>query len=178
REQHRQWHFTTHGRFSNQKTLGPSRGRTPFRWLHVVSKLHRVVAGLAVRSASSIMPSYSRGAIRGSPASMGMADSSRRIRIGDIDLAYPITGRGNPVIPIHGPACGQRMWFHQRRKLSDRHAVVTYDQRGHGLSDAPDDAGRYSGAHLSRDLAGIVDALNLDKVAIVGFSMGGGPALA
>jgi pimeloyl-ACP methyl ester carboxylesterase len=109
---------------------------------------------------------------------MGMADSSRRIRIGDIELAYRITGRGKPVILIHGLACGQRMWFHQRRKLSDRHTVVTYDQRGHGRSDAPDDASRYSGAHLSRDLAGIVDALNFDKVAIVGFSMGGGPALA
>src|SRR5258708_30984730 len=70
------------------------------------------------------------------------------------------------------------MWFHQRRKLSDRHTVMTYDQRGHGHSDAPDDASRYSGGHLARDLAGIVDALNIDKVAVVGFSMGGGPALA
>src|SRR5262249_43556320 len=68
--------------------------------------------------------------------------------------------------------------FHQRRKLSDRRTVVTYDQRGHGHSDAPDDATRYSGAHLARDLAGIVDALSFDKVAIVGFSLGGGPALA
>src|SRR2546429_9675376 len=70
------------------------------------------------------------------------------------------------------------MWFHQRRKLSDRHPVITYDQRAQGHSDAPDDASRYSAGHLTRDLAGMVDALNLDKVAIVGFSMGGGPALA
>ena len=109
---------------------------------------------------------------------MGLADSSRRIRIADIELAYRITGRGKPVILVHGLACGQRMWFHQRRKLSDRHTVITYDQRGHGYSDAPDDASRYSGGHLTLDLAGMVDALNFDKVAIVGFSMGGGPALA
>ena len=32
---------------------------------------------------------------------MGMADSSRRIRVGDIELAYRITGRGKPVILIH-----------------------------------------------------------------------------
>src|SRR5262249_22797065 len=117
-------------------------------------------------------------AIPGSPASMGLADSSRRIRIGDIELAYRITGRGKPVILVHGLACGQRMWFHQRRKLSDRHTIITYEQRGHGHSDAPDDAARYSGAHLTHDLAGVVDALNFEKVAIVGFSMGGGPALA
>ena len=33
---------------------------------------------------------------------MGTADSSRRIRVGDIELAYRITGRGKPVILIHG----------------------------------------------------------------------------
>src|SRR5262245_58067188 len=109
---------------------------------------------------------------------MSMADSSRRIRVGDIELAYRITGRGKPLILVHGLPSGRRMWVHQRRNLSDRPTVVTYDQRGHGHSDAPDDATRYSGAHLARDLAGIVDALSFDKVAIVGFSLGGGPALA
>jgi 3-oxoadipate enol-lactonase len=109
---------------------------------------------------------------------MGIADFSRRIRLGDVELAYRITGRGKPLILVHGLACGQRMWFHQRRKLSDRHTVITYDQRGHGESDAPDDATRYSGGHLARDLTGVIDALNYDKIAVVGFSMGGGPALA
>jgi len=107
-----------------------------------------------------------------------MTDSSRRVRVGDIELAYRIAGRGRPVILVHGLACGQRMWFHQRRRLSGRHTVITYDQRGHGQSEAPDDARRYSGAHLARDLAGIVDALGYDEIAVVGFSLGGGPALA
>jgi pimeloyl-ACP methyl ester carboxylesterase len=52
-----------------------------------------------------------------------------------------------------------------------------YDQRGHGLTDAPDDPARYSAGHLVGDLAGLLDALGLDRVALVGFSMGGGPAL-
>ena len=109
---------------------------------------------------------------------MAMAKPAHRIRLDDIELAYRITGHGKPVILVHGLACGQRMWFHQRQKLSDRHTVITYDQRGHGHSDAPDDASRYSSTHLARDLTGIVDALEYDKVAVVGFSMGGGPALA
>src|SRR5262249_13074421 len=109
---------------------------------------------------------------------MALIGFSGRVRIGDVSLAYRIAGTGPPVILIHGLACGQRMWFHQRRKLPDRHRVVPYDQRGHGHSDAPDDASRYSGAHLARDLSGIVDALSFDKVAIVGFSLGSGPALA
>ena len=109
---------------------------------------------------------------------MDMAKVSRRIRLGDIELACHIAGCGKPVILVHGLACGQRMWFHQRRKLSDCHTVITYDQRGHGESDAPDDRSRYSAAHLAGDLAGILDALAYEKVAIVGFSLGGGPALA
>jgi pimeloyl-ACP methyl ester carboxylesterase len=107
-----------------------------------------------------------------------MATVPQRMRIGDIDVAYRITGRGPPVVLVHGLACGQRMWFHQRRGLSGRHTVVTYDLRGHGHSDAPAEAARYSSGHLARDLVGLVDALDLGKVAVVGFSMGGGPALA
>ena len=42
---------------------------------------------------------------------MGMANSSHRVRVGDIELAYRIAGRGKPVILVHGLACGQRMWF-------------------------------------------------------------------
>jgi pimeloyl-ACP methyl ester carboxylesterase len=101
-----------------------------------------------------------------------------RIRIGDIDIAYRVTGRGPPLLLVHGLACGQRMWFHQRRGLSDRHTVITYDLRGHGRSDVPQEAARYSGGHLARDLIGLVDALKLERLAVVGFSMGGGPALA
>jgi pimeloyl-ACP methyl ester carboxylesterase len=107
-----------------------------------------------------------------------MAAPPQRIRIGDIEVAYRITGRGPPVVLVHGLACGQRMWFHQRRRLSDRHTVVTYDLRGHGHSDAPTEARRYSSGHLGRDLIGLVEALYLERVAVVGFSMGGGPALA
>src|SRR6266568_2157269 len=111
--------------------------------------------------AGRLVPSRPTRAIRGRPAAMDMAKVSRRIRVGDIELACRIAGRGRPVVLVHGLACGQRMWFHQRRKLSDRHTVITYDLRGHGCSDVPDDATRYSGAHLARDLSGLIDALGL-----------------
>jgi 3-oxoadipate enol-lactonase len=100
------------------------------------------------------------------------------VTIDGIKIDYRIFGQGAPVVLIHGLACGKRMWFHQVRALSDRYRVITYDQRGHGLSDAPDDPSRYSPGHLARDLVGLLDALGLDEVSVVGFSMGGGPALA
>lgn len=101
-----------------------------------------------------------------------------RLAAGDISIDYRSVGDGLPVVLIHGLACGKRMWFHQVRALSSHYRVITYDQRGHGLTDAPDDPTRYSTAHLAQDLAAVLDGLGLDRVVLVGFSMGGGPALA
>jgi 3-oxoadipate enol-lactonase len=100
------------------------------------------------------------------------------VSVGDIRIHYRIVGQGAPLVLIHGLACGQRMWLHQVRALAGRYRVITYDQRGHGLSEAPDDPARYSPAHLTRDLIGLMDALGVDRAGLVGFSMGGGPALA
>jgi pimeloyl-ACP methyl ester carboxylesterase len=79
---------------------------------------------------------------------------------------------------LHGLACGKRMWFHQVRHLRSRFRVIAYDQRGHGLTDAPAVATDYSAGHLARDLVGVLDVLQIERAAIVGFSLGGGPALA
>jgi pimeloyl-ACP methyl ester carboxylesterase len=102
----------------------------------------------------------------------------RTIRVGDLHVAVDDVGAGPPLVLLHGLACGRRMWFHQIRALRGRFRVIAYDQRGHGLTDAPAHAADYSAGHLTRDLIGVLDALNIEHAAIVGFSLGGGPALA
>ncbi|MGA8616154.1 MAG: alpha/beta fold hydrolase [Xanthobacteraceae bacterium] len=102
----------------------------------------------------------------------------RRVQVGNLGVAVSDVGTGSPVVLLHGLACGRRMWFHQIRALRSRFRVIAYDQRGHGETDAPVDAIDYSAAHLARDLAGVLDALKIERAAIVGFSLGGGPALA
>ena len=62
--------------------------------------------------------------------------------------------------------------------LRRRFRVIACDLRGHGQTDAPQFATDYSAAHLARDLVGVLDALDIKQAAIVGFSLGGGPALA
>ena len=101
-----------------------------------------------------------------------------KIQVGDLTVAVADTGDGPPVVLLHGLACGKRMWFHQIRALRHRFRVIAYDQRGHGQTDAPSAATDYSAAHLARDLVGVLDALKIERAAIVGFSLGGGPALA
>lgn len=102
---------------------------------------------------------------------------SRIAIVNGIELAYAIEGSGPPLVLIHGLACGRRMWFHQIRALRKAFTVITYDQRGHGQSAAPRDPTEYSGAHLTRDLVGLLDHLRISRSHIVGFSLGGGPAL-
>ncbi|MGH6672799.1 MAG: alpha/beta fold hydrolase [Xanthobacteraceae bacterium] len=101
-----------------------------------------------------------------------------RIQLGDLAVSVTDTGQGPPVVLLHGFACGKRMWLHQIRALKQRFRVIAYDQRGHGLTDAPAAATEYSAGHLARDFVGILDALEIERAAIVGFSLGGGPALA
>jgi len=101
-----------------------------------------------------------------------------RLQIGNLGVAVSDVGEGPPVVLLHGLACGKRMWFHQIRHLRNRFRVIAYDQRGHGLTDAPAVATEYSAGHLARDLVGVLDALQIERAAIVGFSLGGGPALA
>jgi pimeloyl-ACP methyl ester carboxylesterase len=109
---------------------------------------------------------------------MHMQNGMDRIQVGDLAIAVSDVGDGPPVVLLHGLACGQRMWFHQVRALRSRFRVVTYDQRGHGGTDAPSVATGYSAALLGRDLVVVLDALKIERAAIVGFSLGGGPALA
>jgi pimeloyl-ACP methyl ester carboxylesterase len=78
----------------------------------------------------------------------------RKIQVGDLWISLDDAGAGEPVILIHGLACGKRM-FHQMRALREGFRVIAYDQRGHGLTDAPADPKRYSPSHLVRDLSGL-----------------------
>jgi pimeloyl-ACP methyl ester carboxylesterase len=101
-----------------------------------------------------------------------------KIRLGNLAVAVSDVGDGPPVVLLHGLGCGRRMWFHQIRALRSRFRIIAYDQRGHGETDAPAVAADYSAGHLARDLVGVLDALNIERAAIVGFSLGGGSALA
>jgi pimeloyl-ACP methyl ester carboxylesterase len=100
------------------------------------------------------------------------------IQVGKLAIAVTDVGDGPPLVLLHGLACGRRMWFHQIRALRSRFRVIAYDLRGHGRTDAPAVSADYSAAHLARDLVGVLDVLKIERAAVVGFSLGGAPALA
>jgi pimeloyl-ACP methyl ester carboxylesterase len=98
-------------------------------------------------------------------------------RVNGVSLYYEMTGSGPPLVLVHGFACGIRSWDFQVAALSRRFRVITYDVRGHGISEAPREASQYSQAILIADLAALLDALRVRRAAVGGLSMGGNIAL-
>ena len=87
-------------------------------------------------------------------------------------------GEGPGVLLSHGFSASSTMWREQIETLKDRYRVMTWDMRGHGQSDYPDDPAAYSEAHSTADMAAILDACGLQKAVIGGLSLGGVMSLA
>lgn len=90
-----------------------------------------------------------------------------------IELYYEDRGTGRPVVLIHGWPLSCASWERQSAMLfAAGYRVVMYDRRGFGRSSASSEGYDYD--TLARDLAVIMETLDLREAALVGFSMGGG----
>ncbi|MGW4799645.1 alpha/beta fold hydrolase [Nonomuraea sp. NPDC004297] len=91
------------------------------------------------------------------------------------ELAYEEAGPPEPVgtvVLVHAGVADMRMWAHQFAALSERHRVIRYDLRGHGRSgDAVGEVCHHE------DLLALMNALKIDRAALVGCSMGGAYAV-
>lgn len=93
---------------------------------------------------------------------------------GDVTLSYTDSGGdGRPVVLIHGWPLSGASWSEQVPALTDAgYRVITYDRRGFGESDKPEEGYDYD--TFAGDTAAVLDELDLHDVTLVGFSMGGG----
>ncbi|MDB5681419.1 MAG: alpha/beta hydrolase [Sphingomonas bacterium] len=87
------------------------------------------------------------------------------------DIYYEVTGEGPPIVLCHGLGGNHAIWWRQIEALAERHTLVTWDQRGFGNSSAR--SGELGPPAARRDLHALLDRLALDRVALVGQSMGG-----
>lgn len=97
--------------------------------------------------------------------------------VNGISLYYETVGHGPPLVLVHGFACGIRSWDPQVRAFASRFRVITYDVRGHGISDAPREATAYSQATSVADLRALLGHLMIERAVVGGLSMGGNIAL-
>ncbi|MEM5310830.1 alpha/beta hydrolase [Paraburkholderia sp. JHI869] len=82
---------------------------------------------------------------------------------------------GTPVILIHGLLGSRLNWAAQAQSNELRQfRIITYDLRGHGLSDKPSGAESYhDGRHWADDLAAVIAGSHARKPILVGWSLGG-----
>jgi len=86
---------------------------------------------------------------------------------------YDLTGpTAAPVVVLaHGVGLDRRMWDAQVKALSATHRVLCYDMWGHGAS--PVRPATVSIYDFSEQLCALLAHLEIDRIALVGFSMGG-----
>jgi pimeloyl-ACP methyl ester carboxylesterase len=90
-----------------------------------------------------------------------------------IEIYYEDHGSGKPVVLIAGWPLDSRSWEGQLHALiAAGHRVIAYDRRGFGRSSRPTEG--YDFDTLAGDLEKLVDELDLEDVALVGFSLGTG----
>jgi pimeloyl-ACP methyl ester carboxylesterase len=113
------------------------------------------------------------GSVSGAPhLPEGFADTftSRYVETGEVRLHAVIGGDGPPLLLIHGWPGSWYYWRLVMPALARDFQVIAVDQRGIGLSDKPEEG--YDTGNLANDLVGLMDALGVDRFAVVGVDTG------
>ena len=96
---------------------------------------------------------------------------AKKVHVGDIDIAYKMLGKGDPILLFNGASDNMNAWDPSfLRSLSSNHTVIVFDSRGIGnttIGSKP-----YSMEQLANDTAGLLDALKIQKADVMGYSLG------
>lgn len=96
-----------------------------------------------------------------------------RLERDGVGIHYEVSGSGPAILLSHGYSATCRMWDRQVAALRDRWKVITWDMRGHGQSDSPEDQALYSEVHSVADMAAVLAACGEMRAVIGGLSLGG-----
>jgi pimeloyl-ACP methyl ester carboxylesterase len=130
---------------------------------HVMKMIKILILALLI---TSCMPQGSAGPEQGSVLS---ADKT--------EINYTLYGAGETALVfVHCWCCDQGYWREQVDTFSREYKVVTIDLAGHGKSGKERDD--YTLQAFGMDVARVVKHLELDRIILIGHSMGGGVILA
>jgi pimeloyl-ACP methyl ester carboxylesterase len=94
----------------------------------------------------------------------------REVRVGQVVLRVGTAGEGPPLLLLNGIGANLEMWQALLAQLPGR-SVVAFDFPGTGGSPALPEARRMPA--LAQLVVGLLDALSLDRVDVLGYSWGG-----
>lgn len=140
-------------------------------------RIGRLVGSLILLG--SLMLSFSAvGATPPSPeagdytrAAAGDADQLSFVAVNGVKLAYRLEGAGVPVIFVHGEGYSHELWTEQVEPISQGYLFISYDRRGHGVSEDP--LTGYSETAHAEDLNALMQHLGLEEAHFVANSRGG-----
>jgi pimeloyl-ACP methyl ester carboxylesterase len=95
----------------------------------------------------------------------------KKVHVGDIDIAYKMLGKGDPIVLFNGASDGMDAWDPSFLKgLSSNHTVIVFDPRG--IGNTTTGSKPYTYQQLGNDTAGLLDALKIPKADVMGYSLG------
>lgn len=97
------------------------------------------------------------------------------VSCGDAKIAVYDIGRGAPLVLLHGNGEDSGYWKAQIPELTRFYRVIAMDSRGHGASEAGVQG--LSFERMAEDLKTVLDAKQIEKAHIIGFSDGGNLAI-
>ena len=130
------------------------------------ARIHRIVTrGLALLLSAFVV---------------GCASDSREVGVtygeaasaDGVPVRYEVRGTGEPaIVLIHGWTNSRGIWGRHPETLARSHRVVALDLAGHGISGV--DRKDWTVRAFGQDVVAVADQLGLDRIVLVGFSMGG-----
>jgi pimeloyl-ACP methyl ester carboxylesterase len=90
--------------------------------------------------------------------------------VNGVKIWYSVFGRGKPVILLHGGLANSNYWGRLVPALSGRYQVIVMDSRGHGGSTRSSEPISYD--LMASDVLAVMDFLQIEKAAVVGWSDG------
>jgi pimeloyl-ACP methyl ester carboxylesterase len=102
-----------------------------------------------------------------------MSVTHRFVETNGIRMHVAEAGSGAPVVLCHGFPESWYSWRHQLDALAkEGFRAIAPDMRGYGQTDKPEAIDQYTLFHLTGDMIGLLDALNIEKAAVVGHDWG------
>jgi pimeloyl-ACP methyl ester carboxylesterase len=96
----------------------------------------------------------------------------KKVRVGDIDIAYKTFGKGDPILLINGYSFAMDSWDPTvLETLASNHTVIIFNNRG--IGNTTSGVEQFSIEQFANDTAGLLEALNIRKADVLAWSMGG-----